>query len=113
MDFACNKAVLNRGSADLTVDAILEAAARLVSAFTGEDDVLLRYSLPPISSFLELEPKKFGLATAILEDGATQRSRSCAITTHAELEFLHAHAQTDFSVDILENGQTASFSTTV
>ncbi|KAH7024262.1 BcNRPS3, nonribosomal peptide synthetase [Macrophomina phaseolina] len=113
VDFAWNKAVLNRGSADLTTDAVLEAAARLVSAFTGEDDVLFRYSLPAASpNFTEPALEKFGVATAFLDYEATQRSRSCTVTAYPGSQYPHTDAYTDFSVDVLENGQTASFSTT-
>ncbi|EOD50322.1 putative amp-dependent synthetase ligase protein [Neofusicoccum parvum UCRNP2] len=113
VDFAWNKAVLDRGSAGLTAAAVLEANSRLVSAFTGEDDVLFRYSLPP-SAASSVEPalERSGVATAGLEYEAAERSVSCAVTRYPGSQYPHEDAQTDFSVDVLENGQTASFSTT-
>ncbi|KAK0664701.1 Nonribosomal peptide synthetase 2 [Lasiodiplodia hormozganensis] len=111
-DFAWNKATLPCGSAELTADVVLEAGARLIAAFTGEDDVVFHYSLPPaVSSSVEQAPERFGIATAAVEYEAAQRSRSCAVTTYPGFQHAHSHVQTDFSVDVLENGQTASFST--
>lgn len=113
-DFAWNKATLPCGSTELTADVVLEAGARLIAAFTGEDDVVFHYSLPPaVSSSVEQAPERFGIATAAVEYEASQRSRSCAITTYPGFQHAHGDVQTDFSVDVLENGQTASFSTKV
>ncbi|KKY25849.1 putative nonribosomal siderophore peptide synthase [Diplodia seriata] len=110
-ELAWNKATLARGSVDLTVDVVLEAAARLIAAFTGEDDVVFHYSLPPaVSSSVEHAPERFGVATATVEYEAAQRTRSCLVTTYPGFQHSYGDAQTDFSVDVLENGQTASFS---
>ncbi|KAL1652047.1 Non-ribosomal peptide synthetase [Diplodia intermedia] len=110
-EFAWNKATLARGSVDLTADVVLEAAARLIAAFTGEDDVVFHYSLPPaVSSSVEQAPERCGVATATVEYEAAQRTRSCLVTTYPGFQHSYGDAQTDFSVDVLENGQTASFS---
>ncbi|OJD40823.1 nonribosomal siderophore peptide synthase [Diplodia corticola] len=111
-DFAWNKATLARGSVALTADTVLEAGARLIAAFTGEDDVVFHYSLPPaVSSSVEQAPERFGIATAVVEYDAAERARSCTITTYPGPQHSYGDAQTDFAVDVLENGQTATFST--
>ncbi|KAK7561800.1 BcNRPS3, nonribosomal peptide synthetase [Phyllosticta citricarpa] len=105
VDLGSNAVVLPRGSAPLNPEAVLENFARLVANFTGEEEILFRYSLPPVDG--PTEQTRHGLATAVLE-----LSGDATVQCHPGEQYSHPGAQTDFSVEISENGATSRSSAT-
>ncbi|KAK8240733.1 BcNRPS3, nonribosomal peptide synthetase [Phyllosticta capitalensis] len=105
VDYEFNTVVLAHGSNPLTSEAVLETFARLVANFTGEEEILFRYSLPPVDG--HTEETRHGLATAVLE-----LSGDATVQRHPGEQYSHPGAQTDFSVEIFENGATSQISAT-